>query len=165
ALRDALPIFGETGTGKELVARAIHRRSDRAKGPFIPVNCAAISRELVESELFGHEKGAFTGAASARKGAFEEAEGGTLFLDEIGELPLALQAKLLRTLEAGEIRRVGSSRPFRVDVRVVAATHRDLRAMAKEGSFREDLYFRLSVIRIDLPPLRARIDDIALLAE
>ncbi|HLV60263.1 MAG TPA: sigma 54-interacting transcriptional regulator, partial [Fredinandcohnia sp.] len=157
-------IFGETGTGKELVARAIHNRSGR-KGPFIPVNCAAISPELVESELFGHEKGAFTGATSARKGAFEEAEGGTLFLDEIGELPLALQAKLLRTLEAGEVRRVGSSRPFRVDVRVVAATHRDLRAMAREGTFREDLYFRLSVIRIDLPPLRARVEDIALLAE
>jgi len=158
-------IFGETGTGKELVARAIHRRSHRAKGPFIPVNCAAISKDLVESELFGHEKGAFTGAVSARKGAFEEAEGGTLFLDEIGELPLDLQAKLLRTLESGEIRRVGSSRPFRVDVRVVAATHRDLRAMARHGSFREDLYFRLSVIRIDLPPLRARKEDIALLAD
>ncbi|MFO7156511.1 MAG: sigma 54-interacting transcriptional regulator [Pseudomonadota bacterium] len=158
-------IFGETGTGKELVARAIHRRSDRAKGPFIPVNCAAISRELVESELFGHEKGAFTGAVAARKGAFEEASGGTLFLDEIGELPLELQAKFLRTLESGEIRRVGSSRPFRVDVRVVAATHRDLRAMVRQGSFREDLYYRLTVIRIDLPPLRARKEDIALLAE
>lgn len=158
-------IFGETGTGKELVARAIHQRSDRAKGPFIPVNCAAISKELVESELFGHEKGAFTGATSARKGAFEEAQGGTLFLDEIGELPLDLQAKLLRTLESGEIRRVGSSRPFRADVRIVAATHRDLRAMARERTFREDLYFRLSVIRIDLPPLRARKEDIAILAE
>ena len=158
-------IFGETGTGKELVARAIHRRSHRAKGLFIPVNCAAISRELVESELFGHEKGAFTGAVNARKGAFEEAQGGTLFLDEIGELPLDLQAKLLRTLESGEIRRVGSSRPFRVDVRVVAATHRDLRAMVRQGTFREDLYYRLTVIRIDLPPLRARKEDIALLAE
>lgn len=158
-------IFGETGTGKELVARAIHQRSERAGGPFIPVNCAAISKELVESELFGHEKGAFTGATSARKGAFEEAEGGTLFLDEIGELPLDLQAKLLRTLESGEIRRVGASRPFRADVRIVAATHRDLRAMARERTFREDLYFRLSVIRLDLPPLRARQEDIALLAE
>jgi two-component system, NtrC family, response regulator HydG len=158
-------IFGETGTGKELVARAVHERSERSKGPFIPVNCAAISRELVESELFGHEKGSFTGATSARKGAFEEANGGTIFLDEIGELSADLQAKLLRTLELGEIKRVGSSRPFRVDTRVVAATHRDLRAMVKKGTFREDLYYRLCVIRVELPPLRSRKGDVRLLAE
>ena len=158
-------IFGETGTGKELVARAIHDRSERSKGPFVPVNCAAISRELVESELFGHEKGAFTGATAARKGAFEEASGGTIFLDEIGELSADLQAKLLRTLELGEIKRVGSSRPFRVDTRVVCATHRDLRAMVKKGAFREDLYYRLCVIRVELPPLRSRKGDVRLLAE
>ncbi|WP_373045557.1 sigma 54-interacting transcriptional regulator [Vulgatibacter sp.] len=158
-------IFGETGTGKELVARAIHEQSERSRGPFIPVNCAAISRELVESELFGHEKGAFTGATAARKGAFEEASGGTIFLDEIGELSADLQAKLLRTLELGEIKRVGSSKPFRVDTRVVCATHRDLRAMVKKGTFREDLYYRLCVIRIELPPLRSRRGDVRLLAE
>lgn len=158
-------ILGETGTGKELVARAIHEKSERAKGPFIPVNCAAISRELVESELFGHEKGAFTGATVARKGAFEEASGGTIFLDEMGELSPDLQAKLLRTLELGEIKRVGSSRPFRVDTRVVCATHRDLQAMVKKGTFREDLYYRLCVIRIELPPLRRRPGDVRLLAE
>mgnify|MGYP001256513589 CR=1 FL=1 len=158
-------IFGETGTGKELVARAVHDRSERARGPFVPVNCAAISRELVESELFGHEKGAFTGATAARRGAFEEASGGTIFLDEIGELSPDLQAKLLRTLELGEIRRVGSSRPFRVDTRVVCATHRDLRTMVRKGLFREDLYYRLCVIRIELPPLRGRPGDVRLLAE
>ncbi|AKU91332.1 sigma-54-dependent Fis family transcriptional regulator [Vulgatibacter incomptus] len=158
-------IFGETGTGKELVASAIHARSERSKGPFIPVNCAAISRELIESELFGHEKGAFTGATNARKGAFEEASGGTIFLDEIGELSADLQAKLLRTLELGEIKRVGSSRPFRVDARVVAATHRDLRAMVRQGTFREDLYYRLAVIRVELPPLRRRPGDVGVLAE
>jgi len=158
-------IFGETGTGKELVARAIHERSERSRGPFIPVNCAAISRELVESELFGHEKGAFTGATTARRGAFEEATGGTIFLDEIGELSPDLQAKLLRTLELGEIKRVGSSKPFRVDTRVVCATHRDLRAMVRKGSFREDLYYRLCVIRVELPPLRNRKGDVRLLAE
>ncbi len=157
-------ILGETGTGKELVASAIHARSERAKGPFIPVNCAAISRELIESELFGHEKGAFTGATGARKGAFEEASGGTIFLDEIGELTADLQAKLLRTLELGEVKRVGSSRPFRVDTRVVAATHRDLRAMVKQGTFREDLYYRLAVIRVELPPLRRREGDVRVLA-
>ncbi|HEY0839082.1 MAG TPA: sigma 54-interacting transcriptional regulator [Vulgatibacter sp.] len=158
-------ILGETGTGKELIARAIHARSERIKGPFVPVNCAAISRELIESELFGHEKGAFTGALTARKGAFEEASGGTIFLDEIGELSADLQAKLLRTLELGEVKRVGSSRPFRVDARVVAATHRDLRAMVKTGAFREDLYYRLAVIRVELPPLRRRPGDVPLLAE
>jgi DNA-binding NtrC family response regulator len=158
-------IFGETGTGKELVAHAIHARSERASGPFIPVNCAAIASELVESELFGHERGSFTGAAAARRGAFEEASGGTIFLDEIGELSLDLQAKLLRTLESGEIKRVGASKPFRVDARVVSATHRDLRAAVKRGSFREDLYYRLAVIRVELPPLRRRPGDVPLLAE
>ena len=158
-------IFGETGTGKELVAHAIHARSERASGPYIPVNCAAIASELVESELFGHERGSFTGAAAARRGAFEEASGGTLFLDEIGELSLDLQAKLLRALESGEIKRVGSSKPFRVDARVVSATHRDLRAAVKRGAFREDLYYRLAVIRVELPPLRRRPGDVALLAE
>lgn len=158
-------ILGETGTGKELVARALHTKSERSKGPFIPVNCAAISRDLVESELFGHEKGAFTGAVSSRKGAFEEASRGTIFLDEVGELPLEMQAKLLRTLESGEIRRVGSSRPFRVDARIVAATHRDLRAMVQRGAFREDLYYRLTVVRVELPPLRARGSDLRLLAD
>jgi len=161
----AVTILGETGTGKELIARAIHARSERNKGPFVPVNCAAISRELIESELFGHEKGAFTGALAARKGAFEEASGGTIFLDEIGELSADLQAKLLRTLELGEVKRVGSSRPFRVDARVVAATHRDLRAMVKTGAFREDLYYRLAVIRVELPPLRRRPGDVPLLVD
>jgi DNA-binding NtrC family response regulator len=161
----AVSIFGESGTGKELVARAIHSQSNRASQAFIPVNCAAISKELIESELFGHEKGAFTGAINARKGAFEEADGGTIFLDEIGELPLDLQAKLLRALESGEIKRVGAPRPITVDTRVVAATNRDLLAMAREGKFREDLYYRLCVIPLTLPPLRARPGDLKLLAE
>ena len=158
-------VFGESGTGKELVARAIHSQSNRAAAAFIPVNCAAISRELIESELFGHEKGAFTGAINGRKGAFEEADGGTIFLDEIGELPLELQAKLLRALESGEIKRVGAPRPITVDVRVVAATNRDLLAMSREGKFREDLYYRLCVIPLNLPPLRARLGDLKLLTE
>ncbi len=157
----AVAIFGESGTGKELVARAVHARSSRHEQPFIPVNCAAISKELIESELFGHEKGAFTGAANARKGAFEEADGGTLFLDEIGELPLDLQAKMLRALESGEIKRVGASKPINVDVRIVAATNRDLLGAAKSGAFREDLYYRLCVIPLTLPPLRARMSDLA----
>ncbi|QSQ16721.1 sigma 54-interacting transcriptional regulator [Myxococcus landrumensis] len=161
----AVTILGESGTGKELVARAIHQCSQRANRPLIPVNCAAISKELIESELFGHEKGSFTGAANARKGAFEEADGGTLFLDEIGELPLDLQAKLLRALESGEIKRVGASRPMHVDVRVVAATNLDLLAAAREGTFREDLYYRLCVIPLHLPPLRSRKTDLASLAE
>ncbi|AGC44201.1 Fis family transcriptional regulator [Myxococcus stipitatus DSM 14675] len=161
----AVTILGESGTGKELVARAIHQCSQRANRPLIPVNCAAISKELIESELFGHEKGSFTGAANARKGAFEEADGGTLFLDEIGELPLDLQAKLLRALESGEIKRVGASRPMHVDVRVVAATNLDLLAAAREGKFREDLYYRLCVIPLHLPPLRSRKTDLASLAE
>jgi DNA-binding NtrC family response regulator len=161
----AVAIFGESGTGKELVAQAVHARSSRADRAFIPVNCAAISKELIESELFGHEKGAFTGALAHRKGAFEEADGGTLFLDEIGELPLDLQAKLLRALESGEIKRVGASRPITVDARVVAATNRDLLAMAKEGRFREDLYYRLCVVPLHLPPLRSRKGDLVALAE
>ena len=161
----AVSVFGESGTGKELVARAIHSQSNRSGAAFIPVNCAAISRELIESELFGHEKGAFTGALNARKGAFEEADGGTIFLDEIGELPLELQAKLLRALESGEIKRVGAPRPITVDVRVVAATNRDLLAMSREGKFREDLYYRLCVIPLNLPPLRARPGDLKLLTE
>ncbi|HYX93232.1 MAG TPA: sigma 54-interacting transcriptional regulator [Myxococcaceae bacterium] len=161
----AIAIFGESGTGKELVARAIHDRSARAGKAFIPVNCAAISRELIESELFGHEKGAFTGAAIGRTGAFEEADGGTLFLDEIGELPLELQAKLLRALESGEIKRVGASRPGHVDVRVVTATNRDLLQAVNAGDFREDLYYRLCVIPLHLPPLRRRKGDVVALAE
>jgi DNA-binding NtrC family response regulator/pSer/pThr/pTyr-binding forkhead associated (FHA) protein len=161
----AVAILGESGTGKELVARAVHARSSRAQAAFIPVNCAAISKELIESELFGHEKGAFTGALAARKGAFEEADGGTLFLDEVGELPLELQAKLLRALESGEIKRVGAARPQTVDVRIVAATNRDLLAQARAGKFREDLYYRLCVIPLTLPPLRSRKGDIPALAE
>ncbi len=161
----AVAIFGESGTGKELVARAVHAKSTRADRPFIPINCAAISRELIESELFGHEKGAFTGALNARKGAFEEADGGTLFLDEIGELPLELQAKLLRALESGEIKRVGAARPMNVDVRVVAATNRDLLGAARTGKFREDLYYRLCVIPLHLTPLRNRRGDLLSLAE
>jgi len=158
-------IFGESGTGKELVARAIHARSTRAARPFVPVNCAAISKDLIESELFGHEKGAFTGATNARRGAFEEADGGTLFLDEIGDLSLDLQAKLLRALESGEIKRVGASRPIHVDVRVVAATNRNLLGATKEQRFREDLYYRLCVVPLHLTPLRSRQGDIVTLAE
>ncbi|MFN0062448.1 MAG: sigma 54-interacting transcriptional regulator [Myxococcaceae bacterium] len=161
----AVAVLGESGTGKELVARALHARSERSNAPFIPVNCAAISRELVESELFGHEKGAFTGALNARHGAFEEANGGTLFLDEIGELPLDAQAKLLRALESGEIKRVGAARPTSVDVRLVAATNRDLLAAARAGKFREDLYYRLCVVPLHLPPLRNRPGDLKALVE
>ncbi|MFZ5471071.1 MAG: sigma 54-interacting transcriptional regulator [Myxococcota bacterium] len=161
----AVAILGESGTGKELVARAVHACSLRAQEAFIPVNCAAISEELIESELFGHEKGAFTGAVNARKGAFEEADGGTLFLDEIGELPVDLQAKLLRALESGEIKRVGASRPMTVDTRIVAATNRDLMGAVRAGTFREDLYYRLCVIPLHLPPLRNRRGDIMTLAE
>ena len=158
-------IMGETGTGKELVARALHDLSDRAAAPFVAINCGAISPELVESELFGHEKGAFTGAGSQRKGTFEQADGGTLFLDEIGELSLGLQPKLLRVLESGEIRRVGAQNTITVDVRVVAATHRNLKAEAESGNFRSDLLYRLYVFPLLVPPLRARKEDVPELAE
>ncbi len=162
---ESVVILGETGTGKELVARALHARSPRREGPFIPVNCAAIPETLMESELFGHEKGAFSGAERQRKGAFEEADGGTLFLDEIGEMPVDLQAKLLRALESGEVKRVGSSRPIQVSVRVLSATHRDLSAQVRAGRFREDLFFRLCVVPLNVPPLRARQGDVRALAQ
>ena len=158
-------ILGETGTGKELVARNLHDRSHRANGSFVPVNCGALPENLVESELFGHRKGAFTGAETSRKGLFEVANGGTLFLDEIGELNKSVQVKLLRFLESGEIRRVGENEPFRVDVRVLCATHRDLSEMINEDLFREDLYFRLNTFEIHLPSLRERKDDIPFLAK
>jgi len=158
-------IIGESGTGKELVARALHEKSARSGAPMITMNCAAIPANLVESELFGHEKGAFTSADAAREGVIEAADGGTLFLDEIGELPIEAQARLLRVLQDGEIRRVGAARTKRVDVRLVAATHRDLPEMVTDGSFREDLYFRLHVMEIRLPPLRGRDGDIRELAE
>jgi DNA-binding NtrC family response regulator len=161
----AVTILGETGTGKELVARALHRLSSRRERAFIPVNCSAIAESLIESELFGHEKGAFSGADRLRKGAFEEADGGTIFLDEIGELPIELQPKLLRTLELGEVKRVGASRPLTVNVRIVAATHRDLQAQVRAGKFREDLYYRLCVVPLTIPPLRARPGDVRELAE
>jgi two-component system nitrogen regulation response regulator NtrX len=153
-------ILGESGTGKELVASAIHRRSGRAKGPFVSVNCAAIPRDLVESEMFGHERGAFTGATDRRIGRFELADGGTLFLDEVGDLQLEAQAKLLRVLETGEIQRIGAERTRRVDIRVLAATNRHLEDAVANGGFREDLYFRLNVFPIAIPPLRERLADL-----
>lgn len=158
-------ITGETGTGKELVARAIHRRSRRVDGPFVPIDCGAIPDTLLESELFGHERGAFTGADARRIGLIEVADGGTLFLDEVAELPAALQAKLLRVLQERRVRRVGARKETPVDVRVVAATSRNIDAMVEEGTFRRDLFYRINVVRISLPPLRQRGDDIGLLAE
>jgi two-component system response regulator AtoC len=158
-------VTGESGVGKELVARAIHRRSSRRGGPFVAINCGAIPENLLESELFGHKRGAFTDAVQDRKGLFEEADCGTLFLDEIGELPLALQVKLLRVLEDEHIRRVGDSKDIQVDVRIVTATHRDLTAETKAGRFREDLFYRLNVLHIHTPPLRERRDDIPLLID
>jgi two-component system nitrogen regulation response regulator NtrX len=158
-------IRGETGTGKELVARTLHEKSPRRTGPFISLNCAAVPSELMETELFGHEKGSFTGAASRHTGKFEQAHHGTLFLDEIGDMPLTMQAKLLRVLEEGEIERVGGDKPFTVDVRVVVATHRNLEEQVRQGTFREDLYHRVLVFPIVLPPLRERPEDIRVLAE
>ena len=163
--RATVLLRGESGTGKELVARAIHDHSPRAERPFVIVNCAAIPETLIESELFGHEKGAFTGAVAARAGKFEQADGGTLFLDEVGELSPAAQAKLLRVVQERQFERVGGRRPVTVDVRLVAATNRDLETMVKDGSFRLDLYHRLSVVTVTLPPLRERPDDVAALAE
>lgn len=157
-------VHGETGTGKELVARAIHFNSPRKEKPFVILNCGAIPANLMEAELFGHSKGAFTGAEQKRKGKFEAADGGTLFLDEIGEIPLELQPKLLRVLESGTLDRIGEDNPVQVDVRIVAATHRDLGSMVGDGSFRQDLYYRLSVVPLAIPPLRERRQDIPLLA-
>jgi Nif-specific regulatory protein len=156
-------ILGETGTGKELVARAIHYNGRRAKGPFVPVNCGAIPENLLESELFGYHKGAFSGATADKKGLLEAGDGGTIFLDEISDLPLALQAKILRVLQSGEVRRLGETDTFHVDVRVISATNQNLLNLTRTGKFREDLYYRLNVIPVELPPLRARRDDIPLL--
>ena len=158
-------IFGETGTGKELVARTIHERSPRSGGPFVTLNCAAVPAELIESELFGHEKGSFTGASGRHIGKFEQADQGTLFLDEIGDMPLNMQAKLLRVLEEGEVERIGGDKPVSVSVRVVVATHRDLEARVREEKFRQDLFHRIHVFPLLLPPLRERPDDIPALVE
>jgi transcriptional regulator with GAF, ATPase, and Fis domain len=158
-------IEGETGAGKEVVAKALHRLSDRAGKPFAVLNCAAIPESLLEAELFGHARGAFTGAVQSRTGRIEAAHGGTLFLDEIGEMPLALQAKMLRFLECGELQRVGDNEITRVDVRIIAATHQPLEQRSMEGTFRLDLYHRLAVFPIEVPPLRERVEDLELLAE
>ncbi len=158
-------ILGETGTGKELVARALHQGSLRSNKPFVPLNCGALPESLIESELFGHRKGAFTGADEHRVGLFEVADGGTVFLDEIGELPKAMQSKLLRVLESGEIRRIGDNESLQVDVRVICATHRNLAEMVEEGDFREDLMYRINTFEIQLPPLRLRLDDVPELAD
>ena len=158
-------IYGETGTGKELVARTLHDKSHRASGPFVTLNCAAVPAELIESELFGHEKGSFTGAAQRHNGKFEQAHRGTLFLDEIGDMPLAMQAKLLRVLEEGEVERIGADKPTKVDVRVVVATHRNLEQLVESGGFRRDLYHRVVVFPLTLPPLRDRCEDLPVLVE
>ncbi len=163
--KSTILIAGESGTGKELVAKAIHFNSDRSDHPFIPVNCGAIPENLLESELFGHTKGSFTNAIRTKKGLFEEADGGTMFLDEIGELPLQLQVKLLRVLQDGEIRRIGDSRSIKIDVRIIAATIKDLDKEVREGKFRDDLFYRLNVLPIKLPPLRDRKEDISILVD
>src|SRR5687767_15727608 len=157
-------ILGETGTGKELVARALHTKSDRAKGPFFALNCAALPKEILENELFGHEKGAFTGSTNEKQGAFELAHGGTIFLDEVAEMPTDIQVKLLRALESRQVRRLGGKREINVDIRVVAATNKDLEKALADNELREDLYYRLAVVPIYLPPLRERVGDIKLLA-
>jgi two-component system, NtrC family, nitrogen regulation response regulator NtrX len=157
-------IFGETGTGKELIARAIHEKSPRREGPYVTLNCAAVPAELIESELFGHEKGSFTGAAARHVGKFEQAHDGTLFLDEIGDMPLSMQAKLLRVLEQGEVERIGGDKPVKVNVRVVVATHRNLEEQVRQGAFRQDLFHRIYVFPIALPPLRERLEDVPGLA-
>jgi DNA-binding NtrC family response regulator len=158
-------IYGETGTGKELVARTLHEKSLRANGPFVTLNCAAVPSELIESELFGHEKGSFTGAAQRHTGKFEQAHRGTLFLDEIGDMPLAMQAKLLRVLEEGEVERIGSGKPTTVSVRVVVATHRNLEQLVEAGTFRRDLYHRVVIFPVELPPLRKRLEDLPALVD